>query len=77
MDKKNFKPISVDLKAEKIYYWCHCGKSDNQPFCDGSHDGTECEPLLFIVKEDSKKKLCTCKKTKNQPYCDGTHKTIK
>jgi len=74
MDKKEFNPIAVDLKKDKLYYWCKCGKSDNQPFCDGSHDGSSCEPLLFTVDEDKTKKLCTCKKTSNPPYCDGTHR---
>ncbi len=76
MDKKEFKPIPVELKKGKLYYWCQCGKSDNQPFCDGSHKGSECEPVLFTVEEDKTRKLCTCKKTSNQPFCDGTHRKL-
>lgn len=75
MDQK-FKPISVELKKGKQYHWCQCGQSKNQPFCDGSHQGYFCEPKLFVVEEDTTKKLCTCKKTSNAPYCDGTHKKL-
>lgn len=76
MAKKEFKPIAVDLKKDKLYYWCQCGESDNQPFCDGSHKGSLCEPVLFTVDEDKTKKLCTCKKTSTPPYCDGTHRKL-
>lgn len=74
--EKKFTPISVDLKKGKQYLWCQCGQSKNQPFCDGSHEGYFCEPKLFVVEEDTTRKLCTCKKSKNAPYCDGTHKTL-
>jgi CDGSH-type Zn-finger protein len=73
---KDFKPIEVELKKDKHYYWCQCGASKNQPFCDGSHEGYFCEPILVTVPEDTKKHLCTCKQSGNKPYCDGTHKTL-
>ncbi len=76
MDKREFKPISVDLKKGKTYHWCQCGQSKSQPFCDGSHEGYFCEPLQVTVSEDQTKKLCTCKKTKTPPYCDGTHRNL-
>lgn len=76
MSKKEYKPISVDLKKGESYYWCQCGQSKAQPFCDGSHEGYFCEPLLVTVPEDATKKLCTCKESKNKPYCDGTHKNL-
>lgn len=76
MDKKPYEPIAVDLKKDEFYYWCACGHSKSQPYCDGSHSGYYCEPLMFTVSEDKTRKLCTCKKTSTPPYCDGTHKTI-
>ncbi|MCL4149920.1 UNVERIFIED_CONTAM: hypothetical protein GTU68_063641 [Idotea baltica] len=63
----------VNLKAERNYLWCQCGKSKNQPFCDGSHHGSKIKPLLFTVKKDSCPKLCNCKLTKSPPYCDNSH----
>jgi len=67
-------PYAVEVEAEKSYFWCACGKSANQPFCDGSHKGSEFTPVKFTVKESSKVYFCGCKLTKNQPMCDGSHK---
>ena len=69
-------PIGVDLESGKSYAWCACGQSQNQPFCDGSHVGTEFTPLSFTADNDGKAYLCQCKRTANPPYCDGTHKTL-
>ena len=66
-------PYAVDLEKGKSYHWCTCGQSKNQPFCDGSHKGSEFIPMEFIAKETAKAYLCGCKKTKNPPFCDGTH----
>ena len=71
------KPISVELKKGETYYWCKCGKSANQPFCDGSHRGTDFTPLAFEAEEDGEAWLCQCKFSKNAPFCDGTHNTLK
>jgi methylamine---glutamate N-methyltransferase subunit C len=66
-------PVAVELKAGKEYYWCACGRSKNQPFCDGSHEGTEFSPVAFTPEEDGEAYLCRCKRTGNPPYCDGSH----
>ena len=58
------------------YYWCQCGRSRDQPFCDGAHQGTGIEPVEFSVNETKEVALCMCKQTKTPPYCDGTHKTL-
>ncbi len=72
----NNKPVGIDLKAGEEYYFCTCGKSDNQPFCDGSHKGTDFTPKSFVAEEDGEAYLCQCKQTANAPFCDGTHKNI-
>ncbi len=74
--KQIFSPIEVKLELGKDYYWCSCGRSKSQPFCDGSHKDTEFTPKKFSVDEDKTAWLCTCKKTNNAPYCDGTHRKL-
>ena len=69
-----FEPVSQDVEKGKNYFWCSCGKSKNQPFCDGSHVGTEFTPLKYVPEKSEKKFFCTCKQTKNKPFCDGSHK---
>ena len=73
------KPV-IAQKAPKMltlepgtYYWCACGRSQNQPFCDGSHRVTEFKPLAFTIEEKKDVWLCQCKHSSNKPYCDGTH----
>ncbi|HEY8364736.1 MAG TPA: CDGSH iron-sulfur domain-containing protein [Haloplasmataceae bacterium] len=69
-------PILVEVKKGKTYYWCSCGRSSKQPFCDGSHKGTNFKPLAFTPDEDKSVYLCRCKHTKNPPYCDGSHNKL-
>ena len=68
------KPIKVELEKGKEYYFCACGRSGNQPFCDGSHAGTDFKPKSFVAQESGDAYLCQCKHTQNVPFCDGTHK---
>ncbi|MEC8859552.1 MAG: glutamate synthase-related protein [Pseudomonadota bacterium] len=68
------KPIKVELKEGSEYYFCMCGRSKDQPFCDGSHKGTDFKPKAFKAEESGDAYLCRCKHTANAPYCDGTHK---
>lgn len=70
------KPVILDLEPG-TYYWCSCGRSKKQPFCDGSHKGSGFEPLKFDVKEKGRHALCNCKITKTPPFCDGAHKSLK
>lgn len=66
-------PVQVELEKGKEYYWCTCGRSASQPFCDGSHRGTSFTPKAFVAEEDGEAYLCQCKHTKNAPFCDGSH----
>lgn len=67
------QPIPVDVEAGKTYFWCACGRSQAQPFCDGSHKGTEFAPLPFKPAESRRVFFCACKRTKGKPLCDGSH----
>jgi len=69
------KPMVLELEPGE-YPWCSCGRSESQPYCDGSHKGSEFKPLVFEVEEKKKVALCNCKMTKTPPYCDGTHKEL-
>ena len=58
------------------YWWCACGKSQNQPFCDGSHKDTEFTPVTLEITEKTKVYLCGCKHSSDKPFCDGTHNSL-
>ncbi len=66
-------PIPVDVKAGKTYFWCTCGRSSKQPFCDGSHAPTDLSPLAWTAPETRRVFFCACKATSGQPLCDGSH----
>ncbi len=70
------KPYATELKANQTYMFCNCGKSANQPFCDGTHKGTGITPIKFSVEKDGTYYLCGCKHSNKKPFCDGTHKTL-
>lgn len=66
-------PYPVDVEAGKSYWWCACGKSAKQPFCDGSHKDTTLRPFKYDATESKKVFFCGCKATAKAPMCDGTH----
>jgi len=67
-------PFAVDVTAGQDYWWCACGRSANQPFCDGSHKTTSMTPMKYTATETGKVFFCGCKASANKPLCDGTHK---
>lgn len=69
-------PYKVQLEASKKYAWCACGRSANQPFCDGTHKKFGLAPVVFIAEKTDEAWLCGCKHTGNKPFCDGTHNTL-
>jgi len=64
-------PIEIAVEAGKTYWWCSCGRSRQQPFCDGSHKGTPDKPLRYVAIENGNRLFCVCKKTQTRPFCDG------
>lgn len=69
------EPYEVELDPG-TYWWCACGRSKDQPFCDGSHQGTGFTPVELKVEKKETYWLCGCKATKDQPHCDGSHKSL-
>src|SRR5471030_1320213 len=70
------KGFYFEVKAGQRYLWCQCGRSANQPFCDGSHEGTEFVPVPFKAQADEDVIFCGCKHTGTAPFCDGTHSNL-
>ena len=71
----NEHPIVLDLEPG-TYYWCSCGKTKNQPFCDGSHEGTTYLPIEFKINEKKQVALCNCQRSQDAPNCDGSHENV-
>lgn len=69
------RPVALELEPGS-YFWCACGRSKNQPFCDGSHKGTGITPMQFTIEEKKRVAMCLCKHSGNKPFCDGTHRTF-
>ena len=69
-------PFAVEVEAGKSYFWCACGKSANQPFCDGSHKDTGFSPVKFTAEKDGRAFFCGCKKSDAAPLCDGSHSKL-
>ena len=78
MDKPKIADITptVTTLEAGTYWWCRCGLSNNQPFCDGSHKGTSFSPVELVIEETRKVALCRCKHSQNSPFCDGSHKHL-
>ena len=66
-------PYKVKVEKGKTYFWCSCGLSKKQPFCDSSHKGTEFNPIVYKAEKAKKVYFCICKQTNNRPFCDGSH----
>jgi len=69
-------PYPVDVEEGKSYFWCACGKSAKQPFCDGSHKGSDFVPVKYTAETTKKMFFCGCKRSANAPMCDGGHKAL-
>lgn len=69
-------PFRVEVEAGRTYFWCACGRSAKQPFCDGSHKGTGLQPVRWVAETSGAVFFCGCKHSHNRPLCDGTHKTL-
>ena len=69
-------PYAVEVEAGRQYYWCACGRSKNQPFCDGSHSVTDIVPVQYDATAATTVYFCGCKNSGNKPLCDGTHSSL-
>ena len=69
-------PLPIEVEAGKSYWWCACGLSKRQPFCDGSHKGGPFSPREFVAQASETVWFCGCKRTQGPPCCDGTHETL-
>lgn len=70
------RPIVIEVEAGKSYWWCACGRSKSQPFCDGSHKPTAFQPVEFKADKSEQVWFCACKRSGKKPMCDGSHKRL-
>ncbi len=70
------RPLPVNVEAGKSYWWCACGRSKKQPFCDGSHKGSSFSPVEYKAEKNEEAWFCACKRTGKTPMCDGSHKKL-
>lgn len=68
-------PVVLELEPG-TYWWCACGRSKNQPWCDGSQAGTDFKPVEYTVTEKKRVAMCACKQTGTAPLCDGSHRNL-
>ncbi len=69
-------PYGIQVEAGREYWWCACGRSKSQPFCDGSHKGTGLAPMQYTAEKSAEVWFCGCKQTQGRPLCDGSHNRI-
>ncbi len=70
------RPIVIEVESGKSYWWCACGRSKSQPFCDGSHKPTAFRPIEFKADKSEQVWFCACKRSGKKPMCDGSHKKL-
>ena len=69
-------PLPIEVEAGASYWWCACGRSKTQPFCDGSHKGSSFTPIEYKPEKSGKAFFCACKRSAGKPLCDGSHKRV-
>ncbi len=69
-------PYQIEVTEGRAYFWCTCGRSSKQPFCDGSHQGTSLQPMRWVAETSGTVNLCGCKDTDDAPFCDGSHNML-
>ncbi|GFE54975.1 zinc finger CDGSH-type domain-containing protein [Babesia ovis] len=76
-ESKVTDPYLVKVNRNQVHWWCSCGRSQTQPWCDGSHKGTNFKPVMYVPRHSGTKLLCGCKYSTKRPFCDGSHYWVK